>query len=108
MHRFSLIAASAAFALSAAWPMVAAADDGDDVFDVVPPSPAQDIVPDTTFDLGIDVRGVAHNPAAVHAFIVGLGADTQIAIMGACATFMEYPVTAQSPETSAFCANSGG
>jgi hypothetical protein len=102
MHRFSLIAASAAIVLCAAWPVGAAADDDDAV-----PQPAfiQDVGNDTTFDLGIDVRGVGHNPAAVQAFILGLEPATRYAIMSACVTFMDHPVTAQSPETGAFCAN---
>jgi hypothetical protein len=105
MHGFSLFAASAALTLCAAWPVLADEDVPDDA---APPVVVQDVGNNTTFDLGIDVSGVAHNPAAVHAFMLGLAPVTQDAIMGACATFMDYPVTAQSPETWAFCANTSG
>jgi hypothetical protein len=103
MHRFTLLAASAVLAI--ACPIVALADD-DEV--VASPMGIQESVSSTTFDLGIDVRGVAHEPAAVKAFILGLGPDAAAAIMGACETFMDFPVTAQSPETRAFCSNATG
>ena len=60
---------------------------------------------DTTFDLGVDVSGVPHDPTAVRSFLSGLPATTQSAIMGACETFMEHPDSIQSPETYGFCSN---
>jgi hypothetical protein len=60
---------------------------------------------DTTFDLGVDVTGVAHTPAAARGYLSSLAPQTQSAIMGACETFMAHPSTAQSPETYAFCSN---
>ena len=60
---------------------------------------------DTTFDLGIDVSGVPHDPTSVRSFINGLAPVTQSAIMGACETFMEHPDSIESPDTYAFCAN---
>jgi hypothetical protein len=101
-----LLFASAAFAAAAIaiLPTFALADD-------TPPTDnglteSTDTSPgNTTFDLGIDVSGVPHNPTAVRSFITGLAPVTQSAIMGACETFMANPDTVQSPETYAFCSN---
>jgi hypothetical protein len=92
---------AAAFALL---PTFALADDIVDDNNGVETSQPSDPV-DTTFDLGVDVSGIPHNPTAVRGFLSGLPAATQSAVMGACETFMEHPASIQSPETYAFCSN---
>src|SRR4051812_19195414 len=102
MRRLFAAPAFAAVAL-AVLPNLALADDGDNLSD-------NGLAPSfdtwaTTFDLGIDVTDVAHTPAAARAFLSGLPAPTQSAIMGACENFMAHPDSVQSPETFAFCSN---
>jgi hypothetical protein len=92
--------AAAAFAIL---PTFALADIVDDNNGVETSQPA--VPTDTTFDLGVDVSGVPHDPAAVRSFLSGFPATTQSAIMGACETFMEHPDSIQSPETYGFCSN---
>ena len=60
---------------------------------------------DTTFDLGFDVTGIPHDPAAAKAFVLQLDPDRQVRLVGACGYFNRYPYMAQSPETRGFCGN---
>jgi hypothetical protein len=60
---------------------------------------------DTTFDLGFDVSGIPHDPAATKAFVLLLDPAQQVRVVGACGYFNRYPYMAQSPETRGFCGN---
>jgi hypothetical protein len=60
---------------------------------------------DTTFDLGVDVSGVPHDPADAKAYLLELPATWQPRVLGACGHFLEQPTEAKSPETRAFCQN---
>ena len=60
---------------------------------------------DTTFDLGFDVSGIPHDPAAAQAFVLLLDPERQVKVVGACGYFNRYPYMAQSPETRGFCGN---
>jgi len=60
---------------------------------------------DTTFDLGFDVSGVEHTPAAAKAFILAMNPAYQGKVIAACGYFLQYPAQMQSPETRAFCQN---
>jgi len=92
--------AAAAFAILPTFALADIVDDNNGVETSASSSPT-----DTTFDLGIDVSGIPHDPAAVRSFIGGLAPAAQSAIMGACETFMEHPDSIQSPETYGFCSN---
>ena len=60
---------------------------------------------DTTFDLGFDVSGIEHTPAAAKGFVLQLDSDRQYRLAGACGYFNRYPEQAKSPETRGFCQN---
>ena len=60
---------------------------------------------DTTFDLGFDVSGIEHTPAAAKSVLLALDTSRQLKVAGACNYFLRYPYMAQSPETRAFCTN---
>jgi threonine dehydrogenase-like Zn-dependent dehydrogenase len=92
--------AAAAFAILPTFALADIVEDNNGVDTSASASPT-----DTTFDLGIDVTGVPHDPLAVKSFISGLAPAAQSAVMGACESFMEHPDSIQSPETYAFCSN---
>ena len=62
------------------------------------------LVPNTRFDLGIDVNAVPRNPAAVQNYLATLRPDTRAMIIRTCQNYMTYPGSAQERETVAFCA----
>jgi len=92
--------AAAVFAVMPTFALADIVDDNNGLETSEPANPG-----DTTFDLGIDVSGVAHDPTAVRAFLGSLPAATQSTIKGACETFMEHPDSIQSPATYGFCSN---
>jgi hypothetical protein len=57
----------------------------------------------TTFDLGIDVSGVARTASAVDSYIASLEPETQAAIMGACDNYVQNPTSARDVSTLGFC-----
>jgi hypothetical protein len=60
---------------------------------------------DTSFDLGFDVSGVEHTPAAAKGAILGLDRTRQLKVVAACGYFIQFPDQTHSPETRAFCDN---
>ena len=62
------------------------------------------LVPNTTFDLGIDVNAVPRNPAAVQNYLASLRPDTRATLIRTCQNYMTYPSSAQELETVRFCA----
>ena len=58
---------------------------------------------DTTFDLGINVGGVALNAKAVAAFLKSKAPETRAAIMGGCETYVKHPEDVRSIRTLNFC-----
>ena len=62
------------------------------------------LVPNTTFDLGVDVGGVPHTLTAVQGFLATLSPDGRTALMRACQNYMTHPSSAQVTETVTFCA----
>ena len=61
------------------------------------------LVPNTTFDLGIDVNAVPRTPAGVQGYLASLRPDTRATIIRACQNYMTYPSSAQELETVSFC-----
>ena len=62
------------------------------------------LVPNTTFDLGVDVGGVPHTLAAVQGFLATLNPDARTSVIRACQNYMTHPSSAQVNQTVAFCA----
>ena len=59
--------------------------------------------PDTTFDLGVDVTGVAHTPGAVRAYLGSLEPETRAVIQSTCEHYMENPSSVRDTTTIGFC-----
>ena len=97
----SLAAAALAVGFSAG---VAFADDDSDQPQINGAFTLDTLVPNTTFDLGIDVNAVPRNPAAVQGYLASLRPDTRAMLIRTCQNYMTYPSSAQERETVSFCA----
>jgi hypothetical protein len=100
-NMLSIAAAAVAIAMAAG---VALADETTDADTINGAFTLEGLVPDTTFDLGIDVSGIPRTPAAVHAYLTSLDAASRTTILRACQNYMTYPSSAQEQETVSFCA----
>ena len=98
----TVAAAALALSLSAGASFAVPADNQDDntgfLTDTAPTTP------DTTFDLGIDVGGVANTPIGVKDFLGSLAPETQRVIETTCEHYMENPQAVRDGDTLAFCA----
>jgi hypothetical protein len=66
------------------------------------------LVPNTSFDLGVDVGGVPRTRGAVQAYLGTLLPEQRTSILRACQNYMTYPSSAQERETIAFCVDAIG
>jgi hypothetical protein len=60
-------------------------------------------VPDTTFDLGVDVTGIPHTPGAVKAYLGSLAPETREVLQSSCQHYMQTPDSARDTATIGFC-----
>src|SRR3954466_14517178 len=61
------------------------------------------LVPNTSFDLGVNVGGVPHTLTAVQGFLGSLTPDGRTFVLRACQNYMSHPRPARETETVAFC-----